>query len=305
MIYMRIVINPKYDFLKEQIKSIPNLFEEKGEIIYDGRNLLKREIINGVDVVVKSFKKPHLFNRVVYSFFRKSKASRSYLFSNEIIDRGFYSPEPIAVIEQYSYSLLTRSYYICRYDNGETVRYLMDGVVAGNEDKLKAFARYTAELHNASILHLDYSPGNILIRSTKNGYEFSLVDVNRMRIVPSIDCETACKNMSRLCISQEVLSYIMTEYALIRGWDVKSTVNLSLYYTSQFFKRYLFHRAAKKETTKHIISYILVFRFMRSLRSIIPLPSNITSLLWKKEKDIYDTFLSKYDYCNLLSSDYN
>ena len=78
------------------------------------------------------------------------------------------------MIEQFQKGLLTNSYYVCSYENGETVRYLMDGKVEGNEDKLLAFARYTFALHQAGILHLDYSPGNILIHQNgANEYSFS------------------------------------------------------------------------------------------------------------------------------------
>ena len=95
--------------------------------------------------------------------------------------------------------------------------------------------RYTAALHQAGILHLDYSPGNILIHQNEtNEYSFSLVDVNRMQLLSDIDCDMVCRNMCRLCISREVLTYIMTEYASLRGWDVESTVSLALRYSDQF-----------------------------------------------------------------------
>ena len=159
---MRVIVNPKYTHLQKQIEEIPKFFADEGKVVYDGRNILKRISLDNVDVVVKSFKKPHIINRVVYSYFRQSKAARSYIYSMELQKHGFNTPEPIAMIEQFQKGLLTNSYYVCCYDNGETVRYLMDGKVEGNEDKLLAFARYTFALHQAGILHLDYSPGNIL-----------------------------------------------------------------------------------------------------------------------------------------------
>ena len=82
---------------------------------------------------------------------------------------------------------------------------------------------------------------------------FSLVDVNRMQLLSDIDCDTVCGNMCRLCISREVLTYIMTEYASLRGWDIKSTVSLALRYSDQFFTHYIYRRAARKE--KESISY--------------------------------------------------
>lgn len=301
---MRVVINPKYEYLQSQIENIPKQFEKEGEVVYDGRNVLKRACVEGIDIVVKSFKKPHLINRLVYSYFRKSKAARSYFYSMEIMRSGFGTPEPVAMIEQSVCGLLSHSYYVCRYDDGGTVRSLMSGTVADNEDKLKAFARFTFDLHNAGILHLDYSPGNILIHSTENKYHFSLVDVNRMQILSKIDCDIVCRNMCRLCTSREVLTYIMAEYATLRGWDVRSTIKLALYYTNQFFKRYVFRRAVRKEKSKHIISHILLFRLSRFCRSFFPESSSFSHGLWKKEKDIYDVYLEQYDYQNIFLEDY-
>lgn len=45
---------------------------------------------------------------------------------------------------------------------------------------MTAFAEFTARLHEAGILHLDYSPGNILYDKIGEEYHFSLVDINRM-----------------------------------------------------------------------------------------------------------------------------
>lgn len=302
---MRVIVNPKYAHLQKEIEEIPRSFQKEGDVVYDGRNVLKRISLGNIDVVVKSFKKPHIVNRVVYSFFRQSKAERSYIYSMEIQQHGFDTPEPVAMIEQFQNGLLSHSYYICCYASGETVRGLMGGKVEGNEDRLLAFARYTAALHQAGILHLDYSPGNILIyQNESDQYNFSLVDVNRMQLLTDIDCDTVCRNMCRLCTSQEVLIYIMKEYASIRGWDVNYTVKLSLYYTNLFFKNYVFRRAARKETAKHIVHHILIFRLSRSCRSLFPQSSVAYCYLWKREKSIYDTYLQKYDYQNIFFKDY-
>lgn len=302
---MKVIVNPKYAHLQKEIERIPGSFQREANVIYDGRNVLKLIGLGGIDVVVKCFKNPHIINRVAYTFFRQSKAERSFIYSTKIRQSGFDTPEPIAVIEQFPNGLLSDSYYISCYDNGETVRSLMDGKVEGNEDKLSAFARYTVALHRAGILHLDYSPGNILIhRNDKNEYSFSLVDVNRMRLLPDIDCDTVCRNMCRLCISRDVLTYIMTEYASLRGWDIESTVNLAIRYSNQFFTRYIYRRAARKEKGKHIVSLILSFRLYRSIRKFFSRKPHISRFLLKKEKHIYGTYLCKYDYCKLLSDDY-
>lgn len=302
---MRVVINPKYANLRKEIECIPDSFGDRGDIVYNDRNVLKRIDLHGVDVVVKSFKKPHIINRVVYSFFRRSKAERSFIYSMAVQEHGFIVPEPIAMIEKFQRGLLSESYYICGYDSGETVRHLMDGVVEGNEDKLSAFARYTVSLHQAGILHLDYSPGNILINQDNSGeYTFSLVDVNRMQLLPEINCDMVCRNMCRLCISREVLTYIMREYAALRGWNVEETVKLALHYSDQFFTSYIYRRAAKRDKSKRIVSHVVLFRLYRTTRKLFSWERHISSLLLKEERRIYHKYLYKYDYCKLLTPEY-
>ena len=52
------------------IKDFDNFDGEKGS-----RNTIKKIIIENFSFNVKSFKVPHLINRIAYSFFRKSKAT--------------------------------------------------------------------------------------------------------------------------------------------------------------------------------------------------------------------------------------
>lgn len=62
---MRVIVNPKYENLRKEIECIPDSFGDKGDIVYNDRNVLKRIDLHGVDIVVKSFKKPHIINRIV------------------------------------------------------------------------------------------------------------------------------------------------------------------------------------------------------------------------------------------------
>ena len=66
---MRVIVNPKYAHLQKEIEEVPRSFQNEGDVVYDGRNVLKRISLGSIDVVVKSFKKPHIINRVVYSIF--------------------------------------------------------------------------------------------------------------------------------------------------------------------------------------------------------------------------------------------
>ncbi len=57
----------------------------------------------------------------------------------------------------------------------------------------RAFARFTYELHEAEILHQDYSPGNILIKKENDNFTLKVVDINRMEF-HSLSLDERLKN---------------------------------------------------------------------------------------------------------------
>ena len=68
-----LVVSEEYD--KEQINALIDSFDNSGESIWKKRNILKVFTLNDEEVIVKSFKIPHLVNRFAYRYLRKSKAS--------------------------------------------------------------------------------------------------------------------------------------------------------------------------------------------------------------------------------------
>ena len=55
-----------------------------------------------------------------------------------------------------------------------------DPAYPDHENILRAFTRFTFELHEKQIQFLDHSPGNTLIKKVDGDYQFFLVDLNRM-----------------------------------------------------------------------------------------------------------------------------
>ena len=190
--------------------NIQQHFLDNTRTIHKARNEIKIIDYNDLSMVVKSFKIPNLFNRLVYSFFRDSKAKKSYENSLKIIK---FVPEPIGYIEFYESSLLKNSYFVSqKFDYDFTIREpLLEKDFDDREEIFKAFARFTLELHNENIFHDDYSPGNILIQKDANGYIFKLVDINRMKFYDLNQNERA-KNFSKLWASDDELSIMATEY---------------------------------------------------------------------------------------------
>ena len=65
---MKIMINPKYEYLREYVERIPEDFETLGTVIHSGRNLIKMITVDGLDINVKRYAIPPLINRIAYAF---------------------------------------------------------------------------------------------------------------------------------------------------------------------------------------------------------------------------------------------
>ena len=76
------------------------------------RNQIKTTLLNGNGLCIKAFKKPNLINRIAYTFFRKSKAQRSFEFANRLLKLGILTPMPIAYFEFKTNGLIDKTFYI-------------------------------------------------------------------------------------------------------------------------------------------------------------------------------------------------
>lgn len=204
-------LNEKYDSNYEHfLLNIQKEFQEHDSTIHKARNELKIVPFDNISTVVKSFKVPNIINKIAYSFFRDSKAKKSYEYSLEI---GDFTPSPIGYIEFYKAGLINESYFISeefKYDF--TIREpLLEENFPNREEVFRAFARFTLELHNANIFHNDYSPGNILIKKEDGVLVFKIVDINRMKFF-DLNEEERAKNFSKLWASDEILTIIADEY---------------------------------------------------------------------------------------------
>ena len=106
------------------------------------------------------------------------------------------------------------------------------GPLTGNEDLLRAFARYTAALHEAGICHQDYSPGNVLVNGEGDCFQFALIDINRMKF-RQMDLKKGCKNLMRMFENEE-LSLI--HISMIRSAERSSEVTIIISIT-EFISR--------------------------------------------------------------------
>lgn len=229
----KVFVSKEYSGLTDYVKALPVLFrQEKGTVIYKGRNELREMNWNGTSVVVKSFRVPNLVNRIAYGLFRSSKAQRSFEYAEMLRREGIGSPAPVAYYTERNGLLFTRSYYVslksgCPYSYVN----LMRGDYPGQEEILRAIARTTAALHERGYLHKDYSRGNILFRRTEQGIEVEIIDLNRIRF-REVSMEEGCRNFERLPGTPEMFAILADEYAKARGFDAKECLNLILKYNN-------------------------------------------------------------------------
>jgi len=241
------------DFTEHQLffDDIISNFDNKGENFGNqARNSLKLFNLNGLTVNVKSFKIPNMINQIAYKFFRKSKAERSYIYANKLIDLGIGTPKPIGFYEFSNLLTLKKSFYISEhlpYDL--TFRELTTELdYKQHESILRAFTRFTFNLHEKGINFLDHSPGNTLIQLNNGDYKFYLVDLNRMRF-ETMDFESRINNMSRLTKQDTLVKVISDEYSKLSGVSYNIVYNTLWESINQFQRKF----ARKKELKKKLL----------------------------------------------------
>ncbi len=211
-ISMKYRLNPPFEnIFKDFLLHIQKYFQKKSISIHKARNELKIIPFNNIQTVVKAFSIPNILNKIAYTFFKDSKAKKSFDYSLKL---GDFTPVPIGYIEFFKNGLLDKSYFISeKFTYDFTIREpLLEKDFPDRESIFKAFAKFTLTLHNAGVFHKDYSPGNILIKKEDNNYTFKIVDVNRMRFF-TLSCDERAKNFSKLWASKEALTTIATEYS--------------------------------------------------------------------------------------------
>ena len=218
--------NNKYENF---ILNIRDYFNSSLNSIHKARNEIKIVEFEDEELVIKAFKIPNIINKIVYSFFRDSKAKKSYENSIKIIN---FVPKPIGYIEFFKFGLLNDSYFVSenfKYDL--TIREpLLDINYPNKEDIFKQFAKFTFDLHQNNILHLDYSPGNILIKKDEDNYIFKVVDINRMQF-RTLSLDERLKNFAKLWAKDEDLKIIIKEYAKLIDEDEQKCIDIALKYS--------------------------------------------------------------------------
>ncbi len=217
--------------MKDFLNNIRDYFNNSHESIHKARNEIKVITYHDKSYVVKSFKVLNILRRAYYTYFRDSKAKKSY--DNSVRLKEF-TPLPVGYKEFFKNGLLYDSYFVSeefKYDF--TIREpLLDEDFPDKERIFKEFALFTFKLHKNGILHKDYSPGNILIKKEDENYIFKVVDVNRMEF-RDLTKQDRLKNFDKLWAKDEDLKVIVKEYASLAGFKMQEAVKDALYYSQK------------------------------------------------------------------------
>ncbi|MSP85729.1 MAG: Kdo domain containing protein [Flavobacteriaceae bacterium] len=248
---MQYILNPFYKVCENEIVSYINNFNSNGFLFRNGkRNVIKLFDIDSKQINIKSFKKPHFFNSIIYKYFRKSKAQRSFEFAKILLENNIGTPQPIAYFQNYNFIGLKDSYYVCEHLETElTFRELVTNPDYPNHETiLRQFTKFSFDLHEKGIEFLDHSPGNTLINNLGNGnYDFYLVDLNRMNFHQTMPFELRMKNLSRLTPKSEMVAIMSEEYAKLYSKSTDEIFEKMWYYTNEFQEKHHRKRRLKKK----------------------------------------------------------
>lgn len=211
-------VNPVFAKTKDFMESLPTIFDENGETIKKDRNEIKIIQHEDLKLCIKSFNRVTVFNRYIYSWFRSTKAKRSYKVARKLEKRNINTPAPVGYVEVYGkWGILEKAFYVSLYlEHDYDMADVLDKSIAMQEDILTSFAEYMAKVvHPAGAWHNDLSPGNVLINSKENGeWSFSFIDLNRLEFRSHISSFRGLTNLKKMTNKPVALSLMAEQYAL-------------------------------------------------------------------------------------------
>lgn len=224
--HKKITINDKYRLdkaLRDFADGLPETFD-CGELLFNKRNVIRRFVLDSDDmpeIVVKRYRRLGGIKKLIYSFFRTTKASRAFTNGIELLSRGIDTPEPLAFIEISRAGLTEDCYFISRPTEFDAIRGPLNDADTFDRPLAAAFAAFAARLHKAGVLHHDLNSTNTLYRIMPDGgYSFTVIDTNRMDFTDGYPRLNDCiNNIVRFTRRLDLFEYVARSYAETRGLD--------------------------------------------------------------------------------------
>lgn len=224
---MRIVLNPKYQHLRQYLEHIDEHFEREGRELHRGHNVLRTLQVEGLTLVVKRYGKLPLSQRLATRIYKSNKAKQAYFSPFLLKERGFESPDPVAFVTYRQGWFSATYYFVCLFSDYRYTMKDIDTLEPGlREEVTRCFASYAARLHKRGVLHRDFSAANILFDRIGDRIHFALIDTNSIKCGRSVSVERGCQNFARLEGSPEFIERLAMLYAGERETDPQGCLAL-------------------------------------------------------------------------------
>lgn len=235
-IRINIDISPSYSELRPFIDRIPTELDAIGSLIYSGRNALRSvHLDNGLEIVIKRYHKPNIFQRITYSFFGRSKAAKAMAAATMLKNRGFLTPEAIASIEIYRGTLISEYYFVCLHTSSAPLYPILVNSSEHPHELIRSFAKFLVRLHKSGTMHGDLNLNNILVTPDNC---FELIDTNRSQFLDSEPSKNVClNNLTRLTHNRFTLYRILKAYAETREWEPQVIITTIFHRLRNFERR--------------------------------------------------------------------
>ena len=211
-------VNPDFKDIEGFMRTLPTVFANKGQTLKNDRNEIKIIEHDGLKLCIKSFNRVTAFNKIMYSWFRATKAKRSYNVARRLEHVGIHTPRPVGYVEVYGrWHILKSAYYVSLYlDHQFDMKDVLEKPIDCQEKILTSFAQEMATVvHPAGAWHNDLSVGNVLINPVgTDNWAFSFIDLNRLTFRRRIHSIKGLTNFKKLTNNPVALALIAEQYAI-------------------------------------------------------------------------------------------
>ena len=236
-LYMKILLNTEYRWLYDFVHTLPSSFDTlpNAAVLHMGRNEIKLVTVGDYKLVIKSYRSISFFNRIIYGRLRQSKSVRAYTNAMHLLSLGIATPKPIAAIDNYRRGVLRESMFIAELSEFHPIDFEVE---AGRdrESLLDALAQFLARIHMLGVQHNDLNPANLRYRKGENGYEFELIDNNRMTFrYRALTERERLKDLRHFSCDTLPYVYVLDRYARLTG------INSDLFATRGLLSRVFYN----------------------------------------------------------------
>jgi tRNA A-37 threonylcarbamoyl transferase component Bud32 len=203
-----------YEHLEDRARAVP-----PHAVIYRGRNVIFRDLVEGEEVAVKRFPVRSPGKRLVYRL-RATKAVRAFDHALRLDALGVGTPRPLAAVEVRRGGWPVASYFCSEYL--PEFREARELRLPGAPDRsllLGLLGEFVGRLHELGVIHRDLTSGNVLMvpdGTRPGGVCFRLVDINRMRF-GRVGLRAGLANLVQLRLNDD--GEVLAGYCRARGLD--------------------------------------------------------------------------------------